>query len=161
MKISQKLLNRFWEKVDKNGIYNKQLKSRCWEWTAAKSCFGYGHIGIKKKVYAAHRISWLIHTGEMPKLCVLHKCDNPACIRPDHLFLGTRADNHRDMVKKGRSWDRHGEKNPRAKLTIDDVKKIKKLYATGKYTQKEIGKMFNVSDVSISYIVIGKTWKNA
>lgn len=160
MNITQKLKNRFWSKVNKNGEYSKRLKSRCWEWTAYTCSFGYGYMGVGPRTHSAHRISWMIHTGKMPKLCVLHKCDNPACVRPDHLFLGTRADNAHDMFAKGRSYDRRGEGNPRSKLTEKDVIEIRELYDTGKFTQRQIGKMFGVSDVSISYIIIGKTWKN-
>ncbi|MGJ0510229.1 MAG: HNH endonuclease signature motif containing protein [Methylocystis sp.] len=87
---------RFWEKVIRG--------DGCWEWTAAKSVRGYGTFGLRKgKMVPAHRMSWELTYGKIPDgLIVCHHCDNPECVRPDHLFLGTYSDNTQDMIRKGR-----------------------------------------------------------
>lgn len=97
---------RFWARVKKT--------STCWLWTGAKIPDGYGSIWVEGKPTAAHRISWEIHHGKIPNgMCVLHDCpggDNPACVNPKHLFLGTKQDNAIDREKKGRGVDTSGEK---------------------------------------------------
>ena len=87
---------RFWVKVDKSGD--------CWEWIAFRLKSGYGRFWYKGAPHQAHRVSWMLHNlSEIPKgQCVLHRCDNPPCVNPDHLFLGTDADNVRDRDQKGR-----------------------------------------------------------
>ena len=96
-------MNRFWSKVNKN------TESGCWEWTAGRDGHGYGKFYLHGKDIGAHRASWEIHNGKIPEaegyhgMCVLHKCDNPLCINPSHLWLGTNLDNMRDRDKKGRA----------------------------------------------------------
>lgn len=110
---------RFWSKVDKNGPTLRAELGPCWVWTASRDRKGYGSIGWGSKTdgtrrpIGAHRFAWWIATGAMPLLCVLHKCDNPSCVRLDHLFLGTVADNNRDMFAKGRASVGHaiGDRN--------------------------------------------------
>ena len=91
--------DRFWEKVDKSAA--------CWIWTGATARFGYGHFrdkGWRSSPTPAHRFSWVLLHGPVPaKLCVLHSCDNPPCVRPQHLFLGTKKTNTHDMIAKGRA----------------------------------------------------------
>ena len=122
---------------------------------------GYGFIKIpstRKQIYA-HRLSYLMHRGEIPEgSYVLHRCDNPACVNPEHLFLGNAKDNAQDMASK----DRHlrGERNTKAVLTAPDVVKIKKLLAIGDFSQKQIGKMFGVAQITISRINQGLLWKH-
>jgi len=95
------LNDRFWAKVDKASGLGPQ--GTCWEWQASLNSDGYGNIGIEQMTDRAHRLSWRLHYGPIPDgLSVLHKCDNPPCVRPDHLFLGTQADNVHDMQAKGR-----------------------------------------------------------
>jgi len=99
----------------------------------------------------------MIHFGEIPDgLWVLHHCDNRACVRPDHLFLGTCQDNHDDCAAKGRN--RVGEKAGMSKLTIADVREIRKL--EGLFTHKKIAANYGVSRSNIGQILSGKTWRN-
>lgn len=95
---------RFWDKV-KIGS-----KTDCWEWIAHRNKDGYGRLRINNKDYTAHRVSWEIHNGPLPKwtgfdngLCIMHKCDNPSCVNPNHLSAGTNIENQRDSSAKGRS----------------------------------------------------------
>ena len=102
MAYTKNIRERFWKKVDVRG------PSDCWEWQGAPGNHGYGTIiagrGGRLGSYLAHRLSWEIHFGSIPLgMCVLHHCDNRICVNPDHLFLGTKSDNHRDMCRKGRN----------------------------------------------------------
>lgn len=123
------LEQRFWSKVI-------QHETGCWEWAGAKTSSGYGVLGRGRRgmgnVRASH-VSWRIHCGPIPEgLWVLHRCDNPACCRPDHLFLGTAADNVHDCMNKGRDrffqYDRDGPKNITRKVSNSEVEEIKKRY---------------------------------
>jgi hypothetical protein len=98
--------------------------------------------------------------GEIPKeLFVLHKCDNPKCVRLDHLFLGTRQDNVDDMVKKGRRADTHGEKCPSSKLTKIQVDAIRNRYSAGGTSQRKLAKEYGTCKSTIGYIVRQENWK--
>jgi hypothetical protein len=132
----------------------------CWGWTGSISR-GYGNVRVKKRHYGAHRISWEIHFGAIPPgLSVLHKCDNPSCCNPAHLFIGTQADNMRDMKEKGRArWGTEGNPRPQ-KLTADQVREIRILYANGNITTYQLGKQFNVDQTCISQIVLRKIWRH-
>ncbi len=92
-------VDRFWEKVNKNGNQMPHVPKigKCWEWIAGINGNGRPIFSIRKKSIAAHRVSYILHFGDIPKdICVLHRCDNPICVRPDHLFLGTHLDNAND-----------------------------------------------------------------
>ena len=144
---------RFWRKVLKGG------ENDCWEWGGAKGRDGYGVVFIGPsgavRQHKAHRVSFSYATGPIPEgLCVLHKCDNPPCVNPAHLFLGTRAENNADKVAKGRQPHNMGEANPRAKLTRADAEEIRKMLDIG-HTQTEIAKCFGVAQGQISRVKAG------
>ena len=110
---------RFWSRVER-GL----SPSDCWRWTGTDS--GYGHVYVKAAKLLAHRFSWELHFGPIPAgLCVLHRCDNPPCVNPAHLFLGTYADNTADMYAKGRHSRLRGADNPGAKLTWAQAEEIR------------------------------------
>jgi len=130
-------------------------ESGCWEWTGCKDSYGYGICGRNTK---SHRYSYLIHKGEIPKgICVCHKCDNCGCVNPDHLFLGTPAENKRDSVLKSRHP--HEEKHGSAKLTKKNVIEI--IYRCGKgETGTSLAKEYGVTPGLIYNILKKRSWKN-
>ena len=110
VKFTEKNLRNFWKKVNKDGLLPDQSNphykglEKCWVWIACKNGYGYGSFFVSGILHGAHRVSWMIHKGDIPdKLNVLHKCDVPSCVNPHHLFLGTKSDNAYDMEAKGRS----------------------------------------------------------
>ena len=152
--------NRFWSRVYKGS------ESGCWDWLAHRTAKGYGGFRIGGKEIQAHRVSWIIHNGEIPKdtsgntLHVLHKCDNPQCTNPDHLFLGTNADNMMDRDNKGRQANHEGENSNSSKLTEAEVLEIRKIYALGRLSQIKIAKKYSVNNRQVSNIVTRKAWKH-
>src|SRR3990170_2373777 len=131
---------RFWNKVNKTDT--------CWFWTGARNNMGYGQITLGHRFEGkglAHRIAWELINGQLPNGAVLcHICDNPSCVRPDHMFLGTKADNSADMVSKGRSIC--GEAHCFAKLTKEQVINIRSECAKNQSKQRDIAKRFGVSE---------------
>lgn len=130
----------------------------CWEWLGAKYWTGYGRIVADKVHYSAHRASYMLYVGEIPDgMVVCHKCDNPSCVNPEHLFLGTKADNSSDMVRKVRSA--RGEKNAKAKLTEDQAREVLNLRKMGA-TLDALAKRFGVTKAAIRFLVTGRNWKH-
>ena len=126
----------------------------CWEWTKYRDPSGYGRSEYEGEVMA-HRISFLAFVGSIPGgLHVLHRCDNPCCINPRHLFLGTNADNVKDRVSKGRQQSVAKELNPRAKLTEAEVAEIRAADAT----QAQLARRYGVCPSTIGYIRRRETW---
>lgn len=129
--------------------------SACWEWGGVILNNGYGQISVRQKRWLAHRLSWHIFRGVIPKdKLVLHKCDNPSCVKPTHLFIGTHLDNSMDMVKKGRTNGPRGERQGRSKLTNEIVKMIR----SDERTQAQIANSFRISCGHVSEIKSGKVW---
>jgi hypothetical protein len=144
--------DRFWARVDKSG--------RCWLFQGATDKWGYGHVGHGGRRVQAHRYAFLIAKGDIPAgQLVLHKCDTPLCVRPDHLFLGSDADNRADCVSKGRqAW---GERTNRNTLTEELVRKIReewRVYSPRKTNAEELAAKYGVRKGTIYLAATGRTW---
>lgn len=138
--------------------YTSIDNSGCWLWTGNIDYYGYGRLGFKMKTYRANRLAVLIFKNiDAGKNFVCHKCDNPRCVNPDHLFLGTQKENMADCKSKHRTAI--GKKNGMAKLSEDDVKNILLLSKSG-LTHQEIGNKFNVSRSNIGSILNKKRWRH-
>lgn len=146
---------RFWAKVDKT--------AECWLWTAGVDWDGYGIFHLPRlfgrgRSVRATRLAWELEHGSAPgRALVCHRCDNPTCVRPAHLFLGTPKDNFHDCLAKGR-YSPKGTGNAAAKLTAVDVVKIREMYATSSLSQDEIAYMFGVKQNTISRIILRQSW---
>lgn len=155
-----KTVEDFWKYV------NVGDPDACWEWTRGKTPAGYGMFNLPGQgIKYTHRYAFETANGLVlpKKMQVCHKCDNPPCCNPNHLFAGTATDNMQDMIAKGRanrSGFNAGEKHPFAKLNEFQVMEIRRLYATGEYTNRQLTEMFNVSGGTISNIVNWRIWKH-
>lgn len=151
--LSPTFVRRFWEKVT--------ITDGCWIWTAATHEWGYGVMQrgrAGRGVIKAHIASWIIHFGHIPiGMNVLHHCDNPPCIRPQHLFLGTISDNTQDMISKGRGLI--GTKNGQCKLTDVDVVLIRKYRQSGA-SLNDLAEQFGVSFSNICSICTRASWRH-
>jgi len=148
--MDQKYIDRFHTRY-------KVMPSGCWEWTGnTENRRGYGYYWFKSKDWLAHRASYFIHKGDPTGYCVCHSCDNPTCVNPDHLWLGTIADNNRDRDRKGRRVAPRGESCSHSKLTESDVLAIR----ASTLSVKELSKRYKVSVENIRYILSRRTWKH-
>ncbi len=172
----------FWARVKQGS------ESECWEWQGPRMFppnMPYGVVNTPRSrgapwSFRSHRVSWELTHGAItdPALCVCHHCDNPPCCNPNHLFLGTHADNIDDMVLKGRTaiqdgenhWTqrspdllyrlKRGEENGNHRLTVEEVVQIRALYAAGKHSYRDLEPMFGVTNVTIMSVVLRRTWKH-
>jgi hypothetical protein len=148
------LADRFWAAVQKT--------ESCWLWTGKKCPDGYGNMVHQRKVWGTHRVSWLLHNGAIPDgMCVLHRCDNPPCVNPAHLFLGTHRENIADCVAKGRNSTAgfRGERHHRARVGVADVIEIRRLATTG-VSLNAVARQYGVTDSSIRHIVHRRSWRH-
>lgn len=153
----------FWINVTRAKEFRRD--GSCWLWGGSKDRKGYGHITRHQKQFVAHRYAWFIVNGPIPEgMSVLHRCDNPSCVRPSHLYLGDHMDNMRDMRVKGRkkgiNGERRGEDHGCAKLTEPWVRAIRGYAAEGKLSQREIGRRFNVTQATVSAIHTRRVWRH-
>jgi len=146
------LEERFWAKVDKRGATD------CWEWRGSKAGKGYGQIWEGGRNLYAHRISWELANGPIPAgKFVCHHCDNPSCVNPAHLWIGSNADNMRDMIAKDRAPDRRGKRDGNSKLTEKEVHEIRQMLSRG-ILQRVIAEEYGITQTNISCIKTGKSW---
>lgn len=163
--FQQKDIDRFWPKVNKT--------DGCWLWTAAKFRFGHGAFQLNGQACKAHRIAYELTYGPIPAgMLVCHQCDNPSCVRPDHLWLGTIKDNNNDRHTKGRTHPGRntrsgyklppgahaGERNSHAKLTEQQVTEIRQRYTSEVVAAQQLADEYNVSVYTIHKVTGGETW---
>jgi len=151
------LLQRFWAKVDRS------TPSGCWVWQGNRNRLGYGIFRIQNRSYRAHRIvMWLAGYDLEAHRLVCHRCDNPPCVNPAHLFVGAPADNSRDMARKGRAVGGLGSgvRNLNAVLTPDLVRQIRAEYEAGGTSHRRLGRQYGVGRNTIAAVVTKRTWRH-
>jgi len=158
--MAKKGPNGFWVRVNRAGPIMPHMMTPCWVWTGDTTERGYGRYRVARKLVGAHRLAWEDWNGPIPAgRWVLHRCDNRACVNPDHLFLGDNAANIADMIAKGRGRKAHGETHPKAKLTADAVRTIRRERAALPPTPlKTLADRYGVSLVAVSRVALGKSW---
>lgn len=152
---------RFWSKVD------QREQGECWLWRGERNRYGYGISYPGSRRHRAHRVAYVLSRGRIPdNLLVLHRCDNPPCCNPAHLFLGTCADNIRDAIQKGRhpgipnECKARGVKQHLAKLTDSTVTQMRDLYRLGTVSLRNLARAFGVSKTTTLAVVQRKTWRH-
>lgn len=149
MPHSKPLQERFWEKV------TIASPDECWEWNGAKLKAGYGFFRIDShRNITAHKMSYMLANGDISYgLLVCHKCDNPSCVNPSHLFLGTSKENSQDMTSKNRQVRGEKASHPK-KLSVDEVQEIR----VADWTHREIAKVYGVNQSTVTRIKNNKRW---
>jgi len=143
---------RFWKKVEINS------QDTCWMWLAATKEGGYGKImGNDGHFYLAHRVAYEMLIGVIPAgMLLCHRCDNPGCVNPSHMFIGTQADNLKDMRAKGRGNPPRGTRHPKARLTEQLVSQIRSDHRS----HRQLAKVLGISKSAIGMAKAGLTWKH-
>jgi HNH endonuclease len=143
----------FWARTQRVG--------ECIEWMGLRIRYGYGRVSFRGKATAAHRVAWELSRGPIPPgLDICHTCDNPPCVNPLHLFVGTTQTNQADRTAKGRNWlsGRAGQANPAAVLTAEDVVTIRRLYAAGGWSHRTLAARFGVTYQTIGKVLRRERW---
>jgi len=154
LELKEKIINRSYPEPN----------TGCWLWGDSLNAFGYGILKaskIHKNMVTAHRVSYWVNKNPFDlSMHVLHKCDNPCCVNPDHLYLGTHQDNMNDRTKRNRTnrIAPKGSKCGASKLTEKDIKSIRIMACA--FNQSQIADTYNVSQTTIHYILTRKTWKH-
>ena len=167
---------RFWAKVNKNGPTMPGMDSACWVWTAGCNTCGYGQFRKDGRNVMAHRLAYETDVDSIPDgLCICHRCDNPSCVNPAHLFAGTKAENAHDRDRKGRQVSprgdasgsrKHPERCPRgeahgmAQIAEADVLAIRERYAAGGITKAALARSLGMSKVHIGDIIRRRSWRH-
>lgn len=150
------LAERFWEKVDVRG------PDECWPWLASTNPAGYGRFNVGGSNQIASRVAYELVNGPLGDgMQALHRCDNPPCCNPTHLFEGTNGDNIRDMFAKGRgnrTTQPKGEAHGKARLTAAKVLQMRAMYATGRFTLEDLSATFSTSVSNVHTVVTRQTW---
>lgn len=141
---------RFWSKIKKGSI------DECWLWQAGRFSNGYGQTTWHGKGIRAHRLAFYLHNGYWGNPCTMHTCDIPLCCNPWHLQAGTNKDNTQDASRKNRMA--HGERAGLAKLTNEQARQLRTMYASGQYTQRALGRIFSITRESVQNILYYKTF---
>lgn len=159
---------RLWSRVNKNGAVIRPELGPCWEWTGYRNPLGYGQIRMGpvetgKRTKLVHRVAWEMERGPIPDgLCACHKCDNPSCVRVEHLFLGTRAENNYDRDAKGRARriGPRGELARAAKLTQNDVELIRLVCETLPVDKADVGAAWGITKKHVANLVARRCWRH-
>lgn len=160
--LSPTFPKRFFDKVDKDGPVPEHMPhlGKCWVWTGSCLKSGYGRISsrYRGRLLLAHVASWILHSGSSPnELLTLHKCDHPPCVRPSHLFLGTKRDNTMDSIAKGRWAPQFGSHNGNSKLSEEQILEIRRGYLAGR-TNPEMAIQYGVTRHCIWEVVRRMKW---
>lgn len=154
------LAERFWVRVEKTGGLDA-----CWPWMGYRNPDGYGQVGSytlagKKRMFLTNRVAWELTNGPIPEgKSILHSCDNPPCCNPRHLSPGTKLENNREAKRKGRKAV--GEKSGSARLSHEQVNKIRERYATGDISQHALGREYGVTAMTINRLVRHISWQGS
>jgi hypothetical protein len=150
-------IRRFWSYVDRRGA------EECWPWVGTKDAHGYGIYSVRHRLYKAHRAAYYFNHGEIDaKLVCCHRCDNPTCVNPAHLWLGTQRQNTQDRDAKGRTRTGRlcGENNHGTKLTPENVLWIRGNYKPNELSTRKLAAMFSVSQTKIRQVLARECWKH-
>lgn len=152
----------FWEHLDRFCLARPERPDLgpCWLWVGNRGKKGHGTTSLKTgKRILVHRLAWFLTHGKLPDLCVCHRCDNPPCCNPAHLFEGTIQDNNADMYAKGRNGQPHGEAAGQTRFTEADVREIRRLSSVG-LSQRKIAEIFKTRNSTIWAILSRRTWRH-